>query len=97
MNRPLSSRDWFGKIAAAFVLGFTFALGLSGLFRFATGYGDAYFSSKGQLGMWIMALTWPLILSFVLLFRSTLRAWLWLALANVVIWIPLVALGELQP
>ncbi|MFK4875204.1 hypothetical protein [Novosphingobium sp. ZW T3_23] len=96
MSKPLSSRDWFGKISAAFILGFTLALALSGLFRWATDYGDAYFSSKGQLGMWIMALTWPLILSFVFLFRSASRAWLWLALANLAAWAPLVALGELQ-
>ncbi|MGF7156257.1 hypothetical protein [Novosphingobium gossypii] len=97
MSRPLTSREWFGKTSAALVLGFTLALALSGLFRWATGYGDAYYSSKGQLGMWVMALTWPLILSFVFLFRSSLRAWLWLALANLAAWVPLLALGEFRP
>ncbi|MFT4056472.1 MAG: hypothetical protein QM681_18365 [Novosphingobium sp.] len=96
MTRPLSSRDWAGKTGAGLVLGFTFALALSGLFRLWTGYGDAYFSAQGQLGMWIMALTWPLILGFAFLFRTVLRAWLWLALANFMTWVPLVALGGLH-
>ena len=96
MNHPLSSRDWLGKSCAGLVLGFTFSLALSGLFRLWTGYGDAYFSAKGQLGMWIMALTWPLILGFVFLLRTSLGAWVWLALANLLTWVALVALGGLH-
>ena len=75
-RRPLSSRDWFGKTAAAFILGFTLALGCAGLFRIAAGVGDAYFSTKGQFAMWLMAPLWALTLSFCFLFRSSLRAWL---------------------
>ncbi len=94
-RRPLSSRDWFGKTAAAFILGFTLALGCAGLFRIAASVGDAYFSTKGQFAMWLMAPVWALTLSFCFLFRSSLRAWLWLAVANLLVWAPVLLMGGL--
>lgn len=36
--------------------------------------------------MWMIAPVWATVLGFVFLFRSTLRAWLWLGLANVLAW-----------
>ena len=46
--------------------------------------------------MWMMAPVWALVVSLVFLFRTSLRAWGWLALANVVLWIPIFALGGVK-
>jgi hypothetical protein len=96
-RRPLSSRDWFGKTAAALILGFLLALGCAGLFRAIADVGHEQFSTKGQFAMWLMAPVWALTISFCFLFRSPLRAWLWLAVANVMVWAPLVLMGGLRP
>lgn len=86
MTQPLSSRDWFGKSAAGLVLGFTLALGASGLFQALTGVGDTFFSTKGQVSMWLMSPVWALTLSLCFLFRTSLRAWLWLGVVNLAVW-----------
>lgn len=91
--KPLTSRDWFGKSSAGLVLGFLLALGISGLFKLTTGLGDTFFSLKGQFSMWMIAPIWALILSFCFFFGSSLRAWGWLALANIILWSALWALG----
>lgn len=96
MKYQLSSRDWFGKASAALILGFLLALGSAGLFRTLGGLEDAYFSTKGQFSMWLMAPVWALILSFCFFFRSGTRAWLWLAGANVVLWGVVALLGGLK-
>jgi hypothetical protein len=44
-----------------------------------------------------MAPIWSLVVALVFLFRTTLRAWLWLAAANIVLWGLLVVLGGLRP
>lgn len=97
MMRPLSSRDWFGKSSAGLLLGFTLALGASGLFMLAAGVEDTFFSTKGQLAMWLMCPIWALTLSFCFLFRSSLRAWVWLAAANGAVWLPILLLGGVRP
>ena len=94
---PLSSRDWFGKVSAAFILGFTLALGCAGLFRELMDVGEGYFSTKGQFAMWLMSPVWALSLSFCFLFRSGLRAWLWLFAANLLVWVPVLLMGGLRP
>jgi hypothetical protein len=82
----ISSRDWFGKVSAAFVLGFTLALALSCMFGAVFSRGDAWFSAQGQIAMWLMSPIWCGLLSLCFLFRSTARAWGWLATANLLAW-----------
>ena len=95
MRQPLSSRDWFGKVSAAAVLGFLLALGISGLFRIAAYAGQPFCSTAGQFSMWIISPVWALALSLCFLFRSGLRAWAWLLAANFAVWIAIVLLGGL--
>lgn len=96
MKHQLSSQDWFGKTSAALVLGFLLALGAAGLFRTLNGIDDAFFSTKGQLAMWMMAPVWALVLSLCFFFRSTLHAWGWLAAINAVLWGVIALLGGLN-
>ncbi len=86
MPRDLSSRDWFGKATAALILGFTLALALTCAFQACFLRGDAYFSAQGQLAMWLISPIWCALLSLCFLFRSTARAWSWLAVANLAAW-----------
>lgn len=95
-NPPLTSKNWFGKTAAGVILGFALALGLSGLFRISGGIEEAFFSTRGQVAMWMMAPIWALILSFVFMFRTTTRAWGWLLVANVIVWGAIVLTGGLN-
>lgn len=83
----LSSRDWFGKASAATLLGFTLALALTSTFQLLLARGDAYFSAWGQIAMWLMAPIWCGVLGFCFLFRSSARAWGWLAAANLLAWL----------
>ena len=89
MREELSSRDWLGKASAGAVLGFLLALGASGLLMRLLGVSDTFLSTRGQLTMWMMSPVWAGVLSFCFLFRSGARAWGWLALANLVVWSPL--------
>ncbi len=89
MRHEFTSRDWFGKASAGTLLGFLLALGASGLLMRLLGVSDTFLSTKGQLTMWMMSPVWAGILSFCFLFRSSARAWGWLALANLVVWTPL--------
>lgn len=95
MRAPLSSRDWFGKASAGLVAGFALTLGLSGLIAWAIGVGDTYFSTRGQLTMWVMSPIWCLILSFCFLFRSGAQAWGMLGAAAGLVWLALFATGML--
>lgn len=75
MNAGLTSRNWAGKASAGVLAGFALALAASGLFyRLLPGGGDG----KLQLAMWLMAPLWAGVICFCFLFRSGLRAWLWL-------------------
>ena len=82
----LESRHWFGKTCAGVLLGFGLALALSGLFAWLGPDGIDAGSGKRQFNMWLMAPVWATVLSFVYLFRTSLRAWLWLGAANGVAW-----------
>lgn len=93
MRPELSSRDWFGKASAGLVLGFLLALGAGGLFKTMSGVGDTFFSTKGQLAMWMMSPVWALVFSFCFMFRSGGRAWIWLAGANLLVWAAIWGLG----
>ncbi|MBD9537556.1 hypothetical protein IB227_17030 [Stenotrophomonas sp. STM01] len=79
----LESRHWLGKTCAGVVLGFGLALALSGLFAWLGPDGIGAGGGKNQFNMWLMAPIWAAVLSFVYLFRDSLRAWLWLGAANV--------------
>ncbi|HVH33614.1 MAG TPA: hypothetical protein VM847_05830 [Tahibacter sp.] len=79
----LDSRHWFGKTCAGAVLGFGLALAVSGLFAWLGPGGVDAGSGKIQFTMWLMAPVWTAVLSFVFLFRDSLRAWIWLGAANV--------------
>ncbi|MDR2112504.1 MAG: hypothetical protein LBQ62_05305 [Candidatus Accumulibacter sp.] len=73
-------RDWLAKTLAGATLGFTLAIGCSGLL-------DGLLSSmalgaRGQLVMWSVAPVWMGVFSGVYFFRSGARAWAWLGAAN---------------
>lgn len=80
----LQSRHWFGKSMAGLVLGFGLSLALSGLFAWVGPDGINGGGGKIQFTMWLVAPIWCGVLSFVFLFRDSLRAWCWLGAANVV-------------
>jgi len=82
----LSSKDWFGKASAALILGFFIALGVDGILLQTILGGVPMFSEEHQIAMWIVSPIYSIILSFCFFFRSGLRAWSWLALANAIIW-----------
>lgn len=72
---------WWSKSLCGIILGFSLAVGLTGLFAwFGPGGIDA--NSKVQLNMWLIAPLWMLTLSLVCLFRTGLRAFVWLTAAN---------------
>lgn len=93
----LQSRHWFGKTCAGVLLGFGLALALSGVFAWLGPDGLEGGNGKNQFNMWLMAPIWAGVLSFVFLFRDSLRAWLWLGTANVaafgLLWILRVTMG----
>lgn len=85
-GHALTSRGWFGKASAALVLGFTLALALTCTFGTVFSTDEGAFSAQGQLAMWLVSPIWCAVLGLCFLFRSGVRAWGWLALANVVAW-----------
>lgn len=73
-------RDWWSKTLAGALLGFTLALGVSGILVAMNP--DMPFSIRGQLAMWMQAPVWLATLGCVYFFRSGRQAWLWLFVAN---------------
>lgn len=71
--------NWWGRILAGTVLGFTLALAVAGVFQWGMPPGLAKF----QFVMWLVVPVWLGVLSAVFLFRDVGRAWLWLGGANV--------------
>ena len=59
---------------------------MSGLFAWLSPGGIAADPGKVQFNMWMIAPVWATVLGLVFLFRDSLRAWLWLGLANVLAW-----------
>lgn len=80
---PPIRRDWVSKTLAGMLLGFTLALGCSGLF--ARLNPDMAASIKAQLAMWMVAPIWLGTLGGVYFFASGRRAWLWLGGANLLL------------
>ncbi|HEX5660748.1 MAG TPA: hypothetical protein VFX59_26325 [Polyangiales bacterium] len=75
-------RDWGSKTLAGALLGLSLALACSALFaRLAGGIAPPI---RAQLTMWMVMPIWLSVLGATYFFESGKRAWLWLALANVV-------------
>lgn len=73
--------DWWSKTLAGAILGWTLALAVAGIFAWA-GPGGIDAPNKTQFVMWMIAPLWMLVFSLSYLFRSGLRAALWLGAAN---------------
>ncbi|MGC4028570.1 MAG: hypothetical protein QM696_06850 [Steroidobacteraceae bacterium] len=82
----LTATNWIGKASAATVLGFWLAIGLSGLFASFGPGGLTAGTGKVQFNMWMIAPLWTAVLCACFMFRSGLRAWLWLGAANVLVY-----------
>ena len=92
-SRPrLDSRHWLGKTLAGVVLGYTLSITLTGVIALLTP-GGLEGGGKIQFNMWMIAPLWATVLGFVYFFRDSLRAWLWLGLANAVAFAALWALS----
>jgi len=76
-------RDWLSKTLAGALLGFTLAMGCSGLFMLLPPALPT--PVKAQLAMWLVAPIWMGVLGGVYAFASGARAWLWLCTANLII------------
>lgn len=76
-------RDWVSKTLAGALLGLALALGASGVFSQLNA--GMPLPVRGQLAMWMVAPVWLGTLGCVYFFQSGLRAWLWLAGANLLI------------
>lgn len=82
-KKPPIQADWWTKTLAGAILGLTLALALSGLFAWF-GPGGLVAPQKSQVVMWLITPLWMVIFSFVYLFRTGLRALLWLTGANLI-------------
>ena len=82
---PAFRRDWLGKSLAGLVLGLLFALGCSALFHALTP--NIGKSVQAQLAMWMVMPIWMLVLAASYGFASGIRAWQWLAVANVLVFV----------
>ena len=94
-RQRLQSRHWLGKPLAGTVLGYTLAVALSGIIALLTPGGFAG-EGKVQFNMWMIAPVGATVLGLVCRFRDSLRAWLWLGLANLLAWGVLWALKAWQ-
>lgn len=81
--------DWIAKSLAGFLLGFTLAIGCSGLLVASTPTMAKVI--QGQLAMWLVMPVWLGVLGLVFLFASGWRAWLWLGTANLLVYVGLYA------
>ena len=77
--------DWWSKTLAGAVLGWTLAFALAGIFAWV-GPGGISAPQKSQFVMWMIAPLWMTAFSVVYLFRSGMRAVLWLGGANLLAW-----------
>ncbi|SAL32753.1 hypothetical protein AWB64_03053 [Caballeronia sordidicola] len=80
-DRENLSRDWTLKTLAGVIGGFGIGIAASGLLACLTpGPLDA--QNKFQVAMWLVPPVWIGVMSASFVFRSGLRAWLWLGGAN---------------
>lgn len=87
--------DWVSKTLAGTLLGFTLAIGCSGVWAHL-GQGVPM-ATRAQLAMWMVAPIWLGTLSGVYAFASGPRAWLWLSGANFVAFGSLTLLRLIHP
>lgn len=78
-------RDWVSRSLGGTLLGFTFALGCSGLLTLALALIGIPLATRAQLAMWLVAPVWLAVLGSCFMFASGARTWLWLGLANLVV------------
>ncbi len=74
-------RDWMSKSLALAFPGLALAFLLSALFASLTPAGVPGTATQVQLTMWVVPVLWTGIAGFGFLFRSGLRAWIWLGSA----------------
>ncbi|AFI84545.1 hypothetical protein [Methylophaga nitratireducenticrescens] len=79
-----TQNDWILKTFAGLIAGFFIALAVSGLFFLLPLTIDR--SAEAQLIMWLQALVWLTILSTCYLFRTGIKAWLWLTGVNLLLY-----------
>lgn len=80
-ERNTLSRDWFWKTLAGVIGGFGLAIVASGLLaRLTPGALDQ--PNKFQVAMWLVPPVWIGVMSACFMFRTGLRAWVWLGGAN---------------
>ncbi len=77
-------RDWISRTLGGTLLGFTLAIGCSGLLTLALG--GVPLGTRAQLAMWLVPPVWLTVLGSCFFFSSGLRTWLWLGLANLVVY-----------
>lgn len=78
--------DWVSKSLAGLLLGAAIAIGVSGLLTLALTATEVPPSLRNQLAMWSAMPVWMTVLGGCFLFRSGLRAWLWLGGASALFW-----------
>ncbi|MFC3053107.1 hypothetical protein [Kordiimonas pumila] len=78
----LSSKNWIGKASAGAILGFSFAIALSGLLAWFGPGGLLGGINKLQVNMWLVSPVWVAVLSICFLFKNGWSAWMWLGLLN---------------
>ncbi len=86
-HTPQSIRpDWISKTFAGVALGMALSVGASGLLVLALTAAGVPSSLRNQLAMWSVMPVWMTVLGGCFLFRSGLRAWLWLGGATALVW-----------
>jgi hypothetical protein len=74
---------WWSKTIAGTVLGLTFAYAIVAIFAWY-GPGGIDATAKVQFNMWLISPIWLLILSFTFLFKTGMKAFIYLGSANIV-------------
>lgn len=86
MRKKHTNAQWFSKACAGLVLGFLLSMGLGGLLL-TYGFGEIHiYSIRGQFLMWMIAPVWLFIFSLCFLFHTGLQAFVYLGIANVLVW-----------
>ncbi|KAA5604323.1 hypothetical protein F1188_16655 [Roseospira marina] len=85
--------DWLAKILAGTLLGFTFAIGCSGVFVHLVLRLDL--ATKAQLAMWMVVPIWLGVLSACFAVRDAHAVWLRLGLANLAVFALLIVANQL--
>lgn len=76
---------WWTKTVAGFVLGLTLAYAFVAIFAWY-GPGGIDAPAKSQFNMWIISPMWLLVLSFTYLFKTGVKAVLYLLAANIIVY-----------